>query len=323
MAKAGQKALGILREAGCETFFPPHPAPFNADDLLNLLPGTDAVLAGVEPYSAGVLSAPGVTKLRIISRWGVGCDAIDVLAATEQGIVIANTPGLLDEAVADYTFALLLALARQVHVGHLGMHEGLWEPAWGCDVAGKTLGLVGCGRIGLAVARRATGFNLRLLATDPRVSPEATALGIRYLSLEQVLAESDFVSLHAALTPENRNLIGEPQLRKMKPTALLINAARGALVDEAALARALRENWIAGAALDVFCNEPLLANHPLRGTRNLLLTPHQASFAHPTGERVSLAAAQAILDLMAGRQPQFVVNPNVFKSKACRSLIRD
>ncbi len=323
MAATGESALELLRTAGCEIVSPPCPTPPARNELLERLPTADAVLAGVEGYPADVLASPAAARLKIISRWGVGYDAIDVPAATRQGIVITNTPGLLDEAVADYTFALLLALARQIHVGHLSMSIGIWKPAWGCDVAGKTLGLVGCGRIGLAVARRAAGFNLRLLASDPCVHPDAATLGIRHVPLDQLLAESDFVSLHAALTPENRNLMGEAQLRKMKPTARLINASRGALVDEDALIRALAEGWIAGAALDVYRVEPLPPDHPFRSAPNLLLTPHQASYARETGERVSRVAAQAILDLMAGRRPRFVVNPDALSPGVCRAPVGD
>ena len=323
LAKAGASALELLRQAGLDVNPPSLATPATVDELLRLLPDADAVIAGVEPYSAGLLASTNAGRLKIISRWGVGFDAVDIPAASHHGIVVTNTPGMLDEAVADYTFALLLALARQIHSGHQAMQAGKWQAAWGVDMAGKTLGLVGCGRIGLAVARRATGFNLRLLACDPQLSPEASACGIHQVSLDQLLTESDFVSLHAALLPENRNLIGEAQLRKMKPTALLINAARGALLDEAALARALNEQWIAGAALDVFCHEPLPVAHALRSVPNLLLTPHQASFARETGERVSLTAAQAVMDLMAGRRPKFVVNPEVFQSTALRANVRD
>ena len=321
MAKAGQSALELLRAAGFEINQPSLSSPATADELSHLLPEADAVIAGVEPYSASLLASACASRLRIISRWGVGFDAVDIQEASRQGIVVANTPNLLDEAVADYTFALLLALARQIHSGHLGMQNGHWQATWGVDVAGKTLGLIGCGRIGLAVARRAAGFNLQLLACDPRRSLEAAACGVRSVSLDQLLAESDFVSLHAALTAENRNLIGAAQLRKMKPTSLIINTARGALLDEAALVHALNERWIAGAALDVFCKEPLPADHPLRSAPNLLLTPHQASFAQDTGERVSLTAAQAIVDLMSGRRPRFVVNPEVFQATALRAKL--
>lgn len=323
MVEAGGHALELLRTAGCDPVMHQQAGPLNVGKLLNLLPGCDAVLASVENYSAEVLSSPAVARLKIISRWGVGYDAVDLAAATAHGIIVTNTPGLLDEAVADYTFALLLALARRIPEGNLAIRNGHWCAHWGCDVAGKTLGLVGCGRIARAVATRATGFKLRLIATDPSPDPEAHMLGINFVPLDELLAQSDFVSLHAALTPDNRGLIGEAQLRRMKRSALLINAGRGALVDEAALARALRENWIAGAALDVFCKEPLPRDHPFRSTPNLLLTPHQASYARDTGERVSETAAQAILDALHGRQPRFVVNPQVLKSPNRRVALHD
>ena len=202
------------------------------------------------------------------------------------------------------------------------MSAGRWEAAWGCDVHGKTLGLLGCGRIGQAMARRAAGFNLRLLGYDIAPQPEAEKLGVKFVPLDELLAQSDFLSLHAALTPQNRGLLGEAQLRLMKPTACLINTARGALVDEAALVRALQEKWIGGAALDAFVVEPLPADHPLRTAPNVLLTPHLASFARETGERVSLAAAQAIVDLMNGRKPQFVVDEQVYQSPSLRAALK-
>jgi phosphoglycerate dehydrogenase-like enzyme len=223
--------------------------------------------------------------------------------------------------VADYAMALLFALARRVHEGHLSMRNGQWTPTWGHDISGKTLGIVGCGRIGQAVAKRASGFNLRLLGFDIEPHPDAQALGIKFVSLDTLLAESDFVSLHVALTPQTRGLIGEAQLRKMKPSAYLINTARGAVVDESALGRALHENWIAGAALDAFVIEPSPADHPLRGAPNILLTPHQASFGLETGARVSAAAARAIVDLKAGAKPQWVVNPAVYRSPAFRAKL--
>jgi phosphoglycerate dehydrogenase-like enzyme len=202
------------------------------------------------------------------------------------------------------------------------MSNGTWRGVWGNDVFGKTLGLLGCGRIGRAVARRAIGFNLRLLAYDVQPNAEAEMIGVKFVGLEELLEQSDFLSLHAALTPRNRGLIGETELRRMKKTAYLINTARGALLDENALARALHEGVLAGAALDAFVVEPLPADHPLRKAPNLLLTPHLASFARETGERVSLAAAQAIVELMNGRRPQCVVAPEVFDSPALRATLR-
>jgi phosphoglycerate dehydrogenase-like enzyme len=196
------------------------------------------------------------------------------------------------------------------------MRDGRWTVTWGHEIHGRTLGIVGCGRIGLAVARRAGGFGMKLLGCDIAPNPEAEKLGMKFVSLDELLAQSDFVSLHAALTPQNRGMIGEAQLRRMKPTACLINTARGALVDEAALIRALEQGWIAGAALDAYSAEPLPADHPLRRAPNLVLTPHQAFNAIETAERVSFTAAEAITDLMQGRRPRFVVNAEVFQAVA-------
>ncbi len=314
----GRRALELLRDAGCELIHPPKYGPLTEAELLPLLPGMDAVFASMDKFTAAVLASKEAASLKLISRWGVGYDAIDVPAATREGVVIAFTPGLLNDAVADYAMALLFALARRVHEGHLSMREGKWASGWGHDIGGKTLGVIGCGRIGQAVARRASGFNMRLLGADTRPNDDATNLGVEFVPLDQLLAESDFISLHCALTPETRGLIGEAQLRKMKPSAYIINTARGAVMDEAALLRALKENWIAGAGLDAFVVEPLPADHPFRTAPNVLLTPHQASFGFDTGARVSEAAAKAIVDAQAGRKPQWVVNPDVYASPTLR-----
>jgi len=320
--EVGRSALALLRGAGCEIVTPPKFGPLPSDELLKVLPGADAVFASMDKFTDSVLTSSAASQLKIISRWGVGYDAIDVLAATKAGIVVAYTPGLLDETVADFAFALLLALARRVHIGHLNMSNGSWRGVWGNDVFGKTLGILGCGRIGRAVARRAAGFNMRLIAYDVHPSAEAEKLGVKFVSLDELLVQSDFLSLHSALTPYNRGLLGEAQLRRMKQTAYLVNTARGALVDEIALARALQEGWIAGAALDAFVVEPLPADHVLRKAPNVLLTPHLASFARETGERVSMTAAQAIVDLMNGQRPQFVVAPEVFCLPALRTTLK-
>ena len=321
MDEVGQSALELLREAGCEIVDPQQVGPMSGDALLRVLDSADAVLAGVDRFTAEAIGSPEAAQLKLISRWGVGFDAIDVAAATDAGIVVAYTPGLLNETVADFAFALLLALARHVHLGHGDMANGTWRAVWGVEVFGKTLGLVGCGRIGQAMARRASGFNLRVLAYDVAPDPAAEKLGVTFVGLDELLAESDFVSIHAALTPGSRGLIGEPQLHAMKPTALLINTARGALIDEDALAKALHDREIAGAALDAFVAEPLPADSPLRSAPNVLLTPHFASYARETGERVSHTAVQAIIDLKNGRKPQLVLNPEVFASPALRATL--
>ncbi|HVY70900.1 MAG TPA: phosphoglycerate dehydrogenase [Verrucomicrobiae bacterium] len=318
----GTRALELLREAKAELVNPPKFGPLKVAELLEVIDGADAVFASMDQFTEEVFASPRASKLKLISRWGVGYDAINVPAATKAGVVIAYTPGLLNDAVADYAFALMLAVARRLHEGHLSMRAGEWKSAWGHDITGKTLGIIGCGRIGQAMARRASGFNMRLLGYDIVPNPDAQKLGIEFVSLEELLARSDFVSLHSALTPQNRGLLGEAQLKAMKPSAYLVNTARGALVDEAALVKALEQRWIAGAAIDAFVVEPLPADHPLRRAPNLLLTPHQASFARDTGERVSTTAAQAIVDMIQGRKPQFVVNPEVFQSPALRVQLR-
>src|SRR5947207_5354098 len=267
--EVGAPALELLRKAGCELVIPPKYGPHPADVLLGLLPGADAVLASMDKFNAEVLGSTAATNLKMISRWGVGYDAIDVPAATRQGIVVAYTPGLLNETVADCAFALLMALARRIHLGHIGMIQGEWKPSWGHDVVGKTLGIIGCGRIGCAMARRGSGFNMRVIGYDVAPNDAARAVGVKFVSLEELLGQSDFVSLHAALTPENRGMLNETRLRLMKPNAYLINTARGAMVDEAALIRALQEKWIAGAAIDAYSVEPLPADHPLRKAPNV------------------------------------------------------
>jgi phosphoglycerate dehydrogenase-like enzyme len=320
--EVGASAVALMKQAGLELVMAPRFGPLPADELMEQLEGVDAVLASMDKFNATVLGCAAARQLKLISRWGVGYDAIDVPTATRQGIVIAYTPGLLNDAVADYAFALLLAISRRVHEAHLDMRQGKWNALFGHDVSGKTLGIVGCGRIGQAMARRASGFNMRVLGYDIAPHPEAKALGIEFVELDELLERSDFVSLHAALTPTNRGMIGEKRLRRMKPTAHLINTARGALIDEAALIQALEEQWIAGAALDAYETEPLPASHPLTRAPRILLSPHHSSFGRDTGEKVSMAAAQAIVDLAGGMRPEMVVNPEVFDSPALRAQLK-
>lgn len=317
----GQPALEHLRRHGCKVIVPEKFGPYKLADLLPRLEGVDATLCSPDQYNAEALRSSAASSLKVISRWGVGFDSIDVPEATKQGIVVAYTPGMLNETVADWAWALLLGIARRVPQGHNSVTGGEWVNHWGHDIGGKTLGLIGCGRIGQAVAKRASGFDMRVLGYD--VLPARENTGIEFVSLERLLEESDFVSIHAALTPQNRGMIGEAQLRRMKPTAYLINTARGPLIDESALTRALKEGWIAGAALDVFSTEPLPPDNPLRTAPNILLTPHQASFARETGEKVSMAAAEAIVNLMQGKRAKWVVDPEIYNSPALRITLKD
>lgn len=312
---AGERGRDLLRGAGCRVTVADPFGPLSSAALAEALRGFDAVLASSDAYDAALFAAASTRTLACVSRWGVGLDSVDLAAATRAGVVVCNTPGLLDEAVADYAWALLFAVARRVTAGEDLLRGGAWSVAWGHDVHSKTLGVVGCGRIGRAVARRAAGFGMRVLGHDPFATDTP---GIERVGLERLLAESDFVSLHCALTAENRGLLDATRLALMKPTAYLVNTARGALVDESALVAALTAGRIAGAALDAFAAEPLPAASPLRSCPRLLITPHQAFNSVETGEAVSLAAAQAIVDLMEGRRPAHVANPDVLASPQAR-----
>jgi phosphoglycerate dehydrogenase-like enzyme len=318
----GKPAIEFLKSKGCEVTIPPKWGPLSGSELLEQLSGHDAVLCSPDAYNADVFASIEGSNLKIISRWGVGYDSINVPDATAAGIPVAYTPGLLDEAVADYAFALLLTMARRTHSVHQTMREGGWAVEWGVDLGQKTLGIIGCGRIGRAVAKRASGFDMRVLGYDVMPHPDAKAMGVDFVDLDTLLKESDFVSIHAALTEENKGMIGTEQLKSMKQEALLVNTARGAHVDEAALVQALKEGWIAGAALDAYIKEPLPADHPFRTTPNLLMSPHQASSSKETGERVSLAAAEAIVDLMEGRRPKLLVNAGVLDQPQLRAQLK-
>lgn len=248
-------------------------------------------------------------SLRVVANIAVGFNNIDVAAARRRGIVVTNTPDVLTETTADFTWALLMAVARRVVEADAFVRSGQWG-TWdfnlllGADIHGKTLGLLGFGRIGCAVARRAHGFAMRVLYHDALRAEAAVEreLGATYAPAADVLAQADFVSLHVPLLPETRHLIDEATLRAMKPTAVLINAARGPIVDEGALVRALREGWIAGAGLDVFEAEP--AVHPgLRELRNVVLSPHIASASSDTRVAMATLAVRNCLAVLAGQPP--------------------
>jgi glyoxylate reductase len=256
-------------------------------------------------------------KLRMIANYGVGYDNIDVPAASERGIWVSNTPGVLTDATADLTFALILAVARRVVEGDARIRMGrftFWAPLLflGTEVSGKTLGIVGLGKIGLAVAQRARGFNMHILYTKrQRANPEIEEkYGLTYVDLPTLLGESDFVSLHVPLSPATRHLIGVRELELMKPTAFLINAARGPVVDESALVEALRNNVIAGAGLDVYENEPSLAPS-LAELPNAVLLPHVGSATQETRGNMARLAAHNLLSGLRGELPPNCVNSDI------------
>lgn len=270
-----------------------------------------------DPIDADVIEAG--KNLRVISQYAVGVDNVDLAAATEHGIPVGHTPEVLTEATADMTFALLMSIARRIPEAIERVKSGqwrTWEPMGllGADVWQTTLGIVGLGRIGTAVARRARGFEMRILYHDPTRQPALEKeLGLVYAPLEDLLAQSNFVSLHCPLNEETHHLIGEEALRQMDASAMLINAARGPIVDTEALMRALRDGWIAGAALDVTDPEPLPANHPLLNLSNCIVVPHIASATFTTRNRMATMAAENLLAGLRGNPLPYCANPEVYK----------
>lgn len=278
------------------------------DGLLSLL--TDRVDASLMD------AAP---KLRVISNYAVGYDNIDVAAATQRGIIVGHTPGVLTEAVADFTMALLLAAGRRVVEGERFVKAGRWK-AWGPtlflgrDIHGATLGLVGLGRIGGGVARRARGFAMRILYHDiARREDLERELGLIYTDFETLLRESDFVSLHVPLTEDTHHLMSKEQFALMKPTAILINTSRGPVVDQRALYEALRSGKIAGAALDVTDPEPIAPDDPLLSLDNCLIVPHMASASIATRTKMATMAAENLIAGLRGEMPPHPVNPEVLR----------
>jgi glyoxylate reductase len=285
-----------------------------ADEIADAAAGCPGILTLIRDLIDAALMdrLPG---LRAIANYGVGYDNIDIAAATERGIVVTNTPDVLTDATADLAMALLLAVARRLGEGERMVRRGAfqgWTPTLlvGADVTGAALGLVGFGRIAAALARRAQGFGMRLLHTARGDHQEADQLGSKRVELDQLLAESDFVSIHVPLTPETHHLIDRAALAKMKPTAFLINTARGPVVDEAALAAALAGGGIAGAGLDVYEREPEV--HPgLLQLENVVLLPHLGSATVGTRAAMSRVAATNLVAALRGERPPNPVNPEV------------
>jgi glyoxylate reductase len=276
----------------------------DADALLTML--SDRI-------DAAVLNAG--RRLRVVANMAVGYDNVDVSAATERGILVTNTPGVLTETTADMAWALLLAAARRVAEGNRLTRTGGWK-AWhpsfllGRDVHGATLGIIGLGQIGLAVARRARGFDMRLLYHSRTRRPEAESeLGLEFVELERLLKESDFVTLHVPLSERTRHLIGERELALMKPTAVLVNTTRGPVVDQRALYRALKERRIAAAGLDVAEEEPIPLDDPLLTLDNVTITPHVGSASVATRGKMAAMAVENVLAALRGEQPPNCVNP--------------
>jgi lactate dehydrogenase-like 2-hydroxyacid dehydrogenase len=308
----------------CELVIGPADTAGFSDELMDRLPEAQGLFTLlVDRVDARLLNlAP---QLQVISNMAVGVDNIDLAACTSRGIPVGNTPGLLTDATADLTMALLLAAARRLPEAMADARNGKWKtwsPAgWlGADFQGATLGILGMGRIGAVVARRAAGFGLAIRYADPTAHPEIDReVGARRVEFEELLHQSDFISLHVPLTPETRHLIGIKQLREMKAQAILVNTARGPVIDMDALVTALQEGWIAGAALDVTDPEPLPPDHPLFALNNCLIVPHIGSATHGTRKKMAeLACTNLLAGLRSERLP-FCANPEVYSHTKTRS----
>jgi len=325
MAKASVYVTRMIPEDNIEELRKHFDVEVNADDralskaeLKEKIKGKDAVISLLTDTIDGeVLDAAG-PQLKIVANYAVGFNNFDVPAATQRGVILTNTPGVLDEATATHTFTLLLSMARRIPEGDKFVREGKWQ-GWapmffiGLDVDRKTLGIAGLGRIGQNVARKAKGFDMKIIYTDVRRNEAfEKEVGATFVDKETLLKESDFLTLHVPLLPETRHYIGEKELKLMKKTAVLINASRGPVVDEAALVTALQQKEIWGAGLDVFENEPAIAPG-LAELNNVVLVPHVASATMDTRLKMGDIAVGNIIKVLNGQLPDTCVNPDVLK----------
>jgi phosphoglycerate dehydrogenase-like enzyme len=316
---SGQSGKQLLEDAGCEVVPTSVWGPLKQSLLAQDCSDADAVIAATDLFSRAIYDA--CPKLKIVARCGVGIDSVNLQDSSDAGIVITNTPGAMTEAVADYCFALLLGIVRHIPQGLQCMQRGEWTEFPGIELSGKTLGVVGFGMIGQAVMRRGIGFGMKILAHDPPLVETGRASqfpDVEFVDLDTLLSRSRVVSIHAPNIAETRHLINAHRLSLMSPDAYLVNTSRGSLIDEKALMDALHAGRIAGAAIDVYEQEPLPSDHPLRSAPRLLLTPHNAFNSVEASARMSFRAAQSIVDLKNGKLPEFVCNPNVFTSKTPR-----
>ena len=312
-----EAARQILQES-CEVEYWAKPGRPPREEVLRRVKDKEGLICLLtEKINEELLKA--APKLRIAANVAVGFDNIDVAACTKRNVVATNTPGVLDETTADFAWTLLMAVARRLSEGEALARSGNWKN-WdldqlvGTDVWGKTLGLVGFGRIGRAVARRASGFQMKVIYTDAvRAAEEVEKeLKAEFREMNALLGESDFISVHVPLLPETRRLFDAPKFRRMKPTAFLINTSRGPVVDEAALAAALEGGQIAGAGLDVYENEPVI--HPGLKRVNVVLAPHIASASLETRTKMACIAAENVVALFTGQRPPNILNPEVLKA---------
>ncbi|MBL8148103.1 MAG: hypothetical protein JNL34_17125 [Anaerolineae bacterium] len=309
-------AVKVLKAAGDSITYAAD-GQITREALLAAVPDADAlVIRSAHKIDAEVLHA--APKLKIIARAGVGVDNVDIPLATELGIVVVNTPDGNTISTAEHTFGLMLALARHIPQAHASMNAGKWDRKSfsGVELRGKTLGVVGFGRIGRAVAKRALAFEMTVVAHDPFLTTDLVAdLGVKLVSLDELFHSSDFITLHALLTAENHEMINRESLARMKRGVRIIDAARGALINEADLAEALQSGQVAGAALDVYAEEPPKPDNPLLHLPNVVHTPHLAASTEDAQITVSVDAAKLVVDALLRDDVKNVVNPAVLDKR--------
>jgi glyoxylate reductase len=311
--------LALINET-CDATVWPDELPPSREELIRHVRGMDGLLSLLTDKIDDELMQVAGQQLKVISNCAVGVDNVDVPAATRRGIPVGNTPGILTDATADFTLALMLAASRRVVQGVCQVETGGWK-TWsldmllGGDFSGMTLGIVGFGRIGQAVACRAAGFGMKILFSDPVQTAPRSDLNAHRVELEELLRTSDYISLHPPLTPETHHLIDATALAKMKSTAVLVNTSRGAVVDQDALVDALQAGRIFAAALDVTVPEPLPPDHPLLTLENCIVTPHIASASSRTRQNMSRMAAENLVAGVTGKPLPYCVNPSVISGK--------
>lgn len=312
-----EKGLELIRDI-CDLDLWSNELPPTREELLQHVRGVDGLLCLLTEQIDGEVMDEAGTSLKVISNLAVGFDNIDVLAATARKIPIGNTPEVLTDATADFAFALMTSVTRRISEGERYIRDGKWK-TWGPmvllggELTGATLGLIGFGRIGQAMARRATGFNMRVIYYDPHEKTPGPDLKATPVDFETLLEESDFISIHTPLTPDTRHLIDAEALSKMKPNAVLVNTARGPIVDPEALYEALKDRRIFGAGLDVTEPEPLPLDSPLLTLDNIVITPHIASASTETRAQMAWMAARNLIAGVNGEPLPNCVNPQVYK----------
>ena len=301
--------MRMLSEAGCEVVVNPYGRQLSEDELVELIADVDGVIAGLDPYTRRVMEHG--SKLKVISRYGVGVNNVDLDYATARGIMVTNTPGANSSAVAELTIALLMAASRHVCTSDRAIRQGMWKQYHGSQVRGKTIGIIGTGQIGKETAELALGLRMNVLCNDIVPDREwAAKVGAEYVDLSELVSKSDYVSLHVPYSEGTRHMLSTRELAMMKPSAILVNTARGGIVDEAALYEALVKGTIAGAALDVFEVEPPVGS-PLLELDNVVLTSHIGAHTQEALQNMGRMAVANLLAGLKGGKPANLVNVEV------------